>query len=250
MSDASPTRYIWVLLNEHGLLPELGDRSIRGGSPAVTFDEIVERVRGLPGVPDDGRPRSTRRCTRSSGTAPRRQPGAHHPVVGIDAGRRRRGVYVAPEDVGEPPSSTRTSVALLGAWADRLVPGDAHLAARDRDARRRLHRRDDRPRPGARPAIRDRARLARRPRPHGARRPTTATPRCTSSRPSAEHGPAFRAVLEMTLEAYYRDPAVERVVADRTGFNSRRPMVGTPMAPFDEARVDRVRALPPRYRRA
>jgi hypothetical protein len=51
MSDVSPTRYIWALLNEHGLLPELGDRSVRGGSPAVTFEEIVERVRGCPRFP-------------------------------------------------------------------------------------------------------------------------------------------------------------------------------------------------------
>ena len=51
MSDTSPTRYIWALLNEHGLLPELGDRSIRGGSPAVTFDEILDRVRGCPAFP-------------------------------------------------------------------------------------------------------------------------------------------------------------------------------------------------------
>ena len=51
MSDASPTRYIWALLNEHGLLPELGDRSVRGGSPAVTFEEIIERVRGCPAFP-------------------------------------------------------------------------------------------------------------------------------------------------------------------------------------------------------
>ena len=37
----------------------------------------------------------------------------------------------------------------------------------------------------------------------------------------------------MTLEAYYRDPAVEAVVEARTGFSSRRPMVGTPLPPFD-----------------
>ena len=51
MSQAEPRRYIWALLNEHGLLPELGDRSVRGGSPAVTFEEIVDRVRACPGFP-------------------------------------------------------------------------------------------------------------------------------------------------------------------------------------------------------
>jgi hypothetical protein len=54
----------------------------------------------------------------------------------------------------------------------------------------------------------------------------------------------------MTLEAYYRDPAVEAVVRERTGFDSRRTMTGTPMPPFDEARLARVRALAPRYRQA
>jgi hypothetical protein len=61
---------------------------------------------------------------------------------------------------------------------------------------------------------------------------------------------AFAAVLEMTLEAYYRDPAVEAVVRERTGFDSRRTMTGTPPPPFDAARLERVRSLPPRYRRA
>jgi len=51
MSEPAPQRHIWALLNEHGLLPELGDRSVRGGSPAVTFEEIVDRVRGCPSFP-------------------------------------------------------------------------------------------------------------------------------------------------------------------------------------------------------
>lgn len=51
MSEPSPKQHIWALLNEHGLLPELGDRSVRGGSPAVTFEEIVDRVRGCPSFP-------------------------------------------------------------------------------------------------------------------------------------------------------------------------------------------------------
>ena len=51
MSDAPDPSRIWVLLREHGLLPEMGDRSIRGGSPAVSFDAIVERVRRCPTFP-------------------------------------------------------------------------------------------------------------------------------------------------------------------------------------------------------
>jgi hypothetical protein len=60
----------------------------------------------------------------------------------------------------------------------------------------------------------------------------------------------FRSVLAMTLEAYYRDPAVEAVTRERTGFDARRPMTGTPLPPFDPSRLDRVRSLPPRYRPA
>jgi hypothetical protein len=42
---------IWTMLQEHGLLPELGDRSVRGGSRALDFDEIVARVRACPEFP-------------------------------------------------------------------------------------------------------------------------------------------------------------------------------------------------------
>jgi hypothetical protein len=51
MSEPTPKQHIWVLLNEHGLLPELGDRSVRGGSAAVDFDEILNRVRACPSFP-------------------------------------------------------------------------------------------------------------------------------------------------------------------------------------------------------
>lgn len=51
MSEAPRKRPIWALLRDHGLLPELGDRSVRGGSPAIDFDEIVERVRACPEFP-------------------------------------------------------------------------------------------------------------------------------------------------------------------------------------------------------
>ncbi len=42
---------IWTMLRDHGLLPELGDRSVRGGSPVLDFDEIVARVRACPEFP-------------------------------------------------------------------------------------------------------------------------------------------------------------------------------------------------------
>lgn len=63
-----------------------------------------------------------------------------------------------------------------------------------------------------------------------------------------DHAAAFRALYEWVCEAYYRHPAVEAVTLARTGFDPRLPRSGTPMAPFDESRLDRVRALPPRYR--
>ena len=44
-------RHIWTMLQEHGLLPERGDRSVRGGSAAIDFEEIVARVRDCPEFP-------------------------------------------------------------------------------------------------------------------------------------------------------------------------------------------------------
>jgi hypothetical protein len=58
----------------------------------------------------------------------------------------------------------------------------------------------------------------------------------------------FDLVLELTYEAYYRDPDVCRVMRQRTGFDSALPHLGSPMEPFDEGLLDRVRSLPPHYR--
>jgi hypothetical protein len=63
-----------------------------------------------------------------------------------------------------------------------------------------------------------------------------------------ELGPGFQQVLELTYEAYYRHPRVCAVMADRTGFDSRLPHLGSEMKPFDESLLDRVRQLPPHYR--
>jgi len=155
------------------------------------------------------------------------------------------GVYVAPDEVGAPRVLDADERALLTAWVDRLVPGDgtwppasATPAVGYIDA---LADRAPHVVPPLRAAL---AWLAERDlRGTGDQ---VALLRELETHP--EHGATFRSVLEMTLEAYYRDPAVEEVVRERTGFDARRPMVGTPMAPFDPARVDRVRGLPPRYR--
>lgn len=58
----------------------------------------------------------------------------------------------------------------------------------------------------------------------------------------------FELVLELTLEAYYRDERVFSVLAQRTGFSIQRSMKGWPMESFDPSLLSRVRRLPPRCR--
>jgi len=58
----------------------------------------------------------------------------------------------------------------------------------------------------------------------------------------------FEIVLELVFEAYYRDERVVTILEERTGFSMQRAMRGWEMQPFDESLLDRVRALPPRYR--
>jgi hypothetical protein len=159
------------------------------------------------------------------------------------------GIYVAPEEVGEPQVLDAQAVAILEAWVDRLVPGDEHWppatatpAVGYIDA---MLRRAPAVAPAVLAAV---GRLAERgfaERDAGGR-----VGLLRELEASAELGGVFRSVLEMTLEAYYRDPAVEAVVHERTGFDSRRTMTGTPLPPFDESRLQRVRMLPARYRDA
>jgi hypothetical protein len=146
--------------------------------------------------------------------------------------------YVAPDEVGEPRVLGEEQRAVLTAWVDALVPGDAHW-----------------PRGSATPAVAyiD-AMLARDPVVRAeveaalARLGAGAVGVLALRELEAASPAVFGAVLEMTLEAYYRDPAVEAVVEERTGFRARGPMTGTPLPPFDAARLERVRALPPRWR--
>jgi len=65
----------------------------------------------------------------------------------------------------------------------------------------------------------------------------------------AEHAGTFRAIYEMTCEAYYRHASVLAVMQERTGYDTTLPLRGVPLDPFDETRLDRVRTLPPRYRK-
>jgi hypothetical protein len=159
------------------------------------------------------------------------------------------GVYVAPEEIGEPLVLDADERALLGAWADRLVPGDGTWPpATATPVVGYIDALMDRA-PAIAPAVRSALGwLAGRGFLGLAAEEQVAALRELEADPAL--GPVFFSVLEMTLEAYYRDPAVEAVVEARTGFSSRRPMVGTPLAPFDPARLDRVRALPPSHRSA
>jgi hypothetical protein len=157
------------------------------------------------------------------------------------------GVYVAPEDVGEPRVLDAGAVAVLTAWVDRLVPGDAHWpSASSTPAVAYIDAMLQRA-PAVQPAVAAaiEALTAQDFLALGADDQIAALQALESS---DRFGGVFRSVLEMTLEAYYRDPAVEAVVRERTGFDSRRTMVGTPLPPFDESRLERVRSLPPRYR--
>ena len=159
------------------------------------------------------------------------------------------GVYVAPEELGEPLVLDAAERALVGAWADRLVPGDGTWPpATATPVVGYIDALMDRA-PAIAPAVRSALGwLAGRGFLGLAAEEQVEALRALEADPAL--GRVFLSVLEMTLEAYYRDPAVEAVVEARTGFSSRRPMVGTPLAPFDPARLDRVRALPPRHRPA
>jgi hypothetical protein len=157
------------------------------------------------------------------------------------------GVYVAPDEVGAPRVLDAAERAVLAAWVDRLVPGDGTWPpAGATPAVGYIDALADRAPAIVRPLRAALAWLAERDLTGLAIDRQVAVLRELEAHP--ELGPVFRSVLEMTLEAYYRDPAVEEIVRERTGFDARRPMIGTPMAPFDPARLERVRSLPPRYR--
>jgi hypothetical protein len=155
--------------------------------------------------------------------------------------------YVAPDEVGEPRILDAPAIGVLTAWVDALVPGDAHWPPASAtpavgyiDA---MLARDPVLRPGVQAAL---ATLG-----DAGFTELDGPGRAAALRELEASSPAlFFAVLEMTLEAYYRDPAVDAVVEARTGFRSRRTMTGTPLPPFDTSRLERVRSLPPRWRQA
>jgi hypothetical protein len=61
---------------------------------------------------------------------------------------------------------------------------------------------------------------------------------------------AFNMVRDFTYEAYYSHPRVLAALEKDTGWSSSSPTRGSAMRPFDSSSLERVRSLPPRWRRA
>ncbi len=59
---------------------------------------------------------------------------------------------------------------------------------------------------------------------------------------------AFGVVFELTYEAYYRTPAVQDIVRERTGFDVTNTVVGKAMKPFPSDRLITIGERADRYR--
>jgi len=59
----------------------------------------------------------------------------------------------------------------------------------------------------------------------------------------------FNMIRDFTYEAYYGHPRVLAALEADTGWRGTAPTTGSPMAPFDEASLERVRSLPARWRK-
>lgn len=153
--------------------------------------------------------------------------------------------YAPPGETHREPLDPGLEAALT-AIAARLIPGDEHWPSAGRvEAAAHVAAVLDRS-PVLRPAVLGLIAAAGEDfaaRPAGQQDETL---RRLEADP--DHAAAFRAVYEWVCEAYYRHPLVQPVILERTGFDLSRPLVGTDLPPFDETRLDRVRALPPRYR--
>jgi hypothetical protein len=166
--------------------------------------------------------------------------------------RRHLGhAYVPLQDVGEFTVLDAPREAALEAWTARLIPGDEHWpSAADTQAAAYIDAVLARV-PAVRPLLlRAIERLERAAEAaHG-----TDFAACDEDaqiallHDLAELGGGFDLVLELTFEAYYRDPAVNRAIEARTGFRTALPHLGSAMKPFDETRLARVKTLPRRYR--
>ena len=61
---------------------------------------------------------------------------------------------------------------------------------------------------------------------------------------------AFNMVRDFTYEAYYGHPLVLAALENETGWSSSSSTQGSEMKAFDASRLERVRKLPPRWRKA
>ena len=59
---------------------------------------------------------------------------------------------------------------------------------------------------------------------------------------------AFPMIGDFTYEAYYGHPDVIAALGPATGWHATSPLSGTPLAPFDAARLARVKSMARRYR--
>jgi len=60
---------------------------------------------------------------------------------------------------------------------------------------------------------------------------------------------AFNMVRDFTYEAYYGHPDVLMALERETGWRGMAQSTGSPLPPFDDSLLDRIRALPARWRR-
>jgi hypothetical protein len=161
--------------------------------------------------------------------------------------------YVAPEDLDGTRVLDPARSEALAAWTASIIPGDAHWpSARDAHAAAYIDATVGKA-PATRPILLNALTNLERAAQAAYEKPFAA---CDADQREALLGDfsevdatgAFDMVLELTFEAYYRDPHVCAVMERRTGFRSELPHTGSPMEPFDEARLERVKSLPPRYR--
>src|SRR5712691_8883388 len=61
---------------------------------------------------------------------------------------------------------------------------------------------------------------------------------------------AFNMVRDFTYEAYYGHPRVLAALEKETGWSSASPTRGSAMRSFDASRLERVRKMPARWRKA
>jgi len=67
---------------------------------------------------------------------------------------------------------------------------------------------------------------------------------------AGDESDAFNMVRDFTYEAYYGHPRVLAALEEDTGWSLSSPTRGSSMQPFDSSSLERVRSLPPRWRRA